>query len=149
MLTNQFTSTVFSFQITPVVDPRIKQRVWVNGKLGIIVSIVISPYWTETKQGIQRAFVVSKDTENDYWTSYELLDELDFGTMCLDCGKEISEACCCGECGRCAAHCCSCPAPFEPLELDEQLDREYAQWLDSADSRYEEMMEMRAMREGR
>lgn len=143
MITN-LPQRVRSFQLAPVADPRIGRRVWVNGKRGIVDSVVTSPYWCEMKQGVQRAWVLALDND-DFWTSYELLTELDFGTECYFCGENHSELSTCPDCSGCA-DCCSCSRHVEPLEMDEQLDREYDQWLDTADQRYEEMMDAKAER---
>lgn len=146
MITN-LPQRVRSFQLAPVTDRRIGRRVWVNGKLGVIDSIGLSPYWTEMRSGVQRAYVLSLSQE-DFWTDYLKLDELDYGTECYFCGENHSELSTCNDCAGCVG-CCSCSRHVEPLEADEELDREYNEWLDSADRRYEEMMDMRAERNNR
>ncbi len=140
----QHTATVRPFQLAP--KQYEGRKVWVNGKRGIIDSLGISPYWTESKQGVIRAYVLAVDTEKDFWTSYELVSELDFGTECYFCGENHAETHTCSECSGCM-DCCSCS--HQPIESDEVLDREYADWCDQADRRFEEARDYRAIRESR
>lgn len=55
----------------------IGKMVNVNGRIGQIVSVGISPYWPESKDMVIRAYVVSANP-NDLWTDYLLPTELHF-----------------------------------------------------------------------